>query len=549
MSDIYQKAEGVHIWLGDGDEHSPKAFKLIQMLRQKSNSHPASEHQYSLTYTPDLRERPKFFGLRPTWDNVIFIEKATVAFIDLLERPWFQRVWIVQELAVSRNARLHCGESSVDWDTLVRAVRYSMAVRLRPIEDAGRLKVLKLAETHESRQRPADADGPGSQGEVLQRLLFRHHDWSSTDPVDMIYALRGLSLNAGPDDLNVEVDYGIQTETSYIRLAYNILRRDGNLDILAACQQVPNSTSSLLLPSWVPDWSTTGKHTPLNHQGYTHFAAAGNFTHCTPQFFDDDATAQEPDKKGLLLDGFLLDKVSALSPPPALGVLPEHTASLISDFYTLYYEKHFTYAKIEKMFSLRSRKATYFTGESMMDVYWQTTIAGCMQPEGYDTLRQFFLDPEKMGNWRPVKVRFWLPPKWLFITFHAIWVLWVLLKSILMGLLGCFVCLVRCVTCGICGCVWDCLLSGAVAVLKEPERATVDTLAAEKLVYMRSGDWTFAKTQTGYMGLLPSSTLPGDSIFLFKGGKVPFVLRQFSDDSWRMVGACYVHGVMQGSAF
>ena len=39
----------------------------------------------------------------------------------------------------------------------------------------------------------------------------------------------------------------------------------------------------------------------------------------------------------------------------------------------------------------------------------------------------------------------------------------------------------------------------------------------------------------------------GDCIVLAKGGKVPFVLMR-QDKRWRMVGECYVHGIMRGEA-
>ncbi|KAF9237218.1 heterokaryon incompatibility protein-domain-containing protein [Melanogaster broomeanus] len=528
MKDIYERAEGVHIWLGDDEEKDTlKAFDLIQKLIRASELHPASEHKHSVAHMIDLRQRAEFFGLTPTWDNILFVEDATVAFIDLLERPWFQRIWVVQELAVSRNSHLYCAKSSVDWDILIQAVRYSMAVHLRPVENFGRRLALKLAETRESYQRSPEVHNPGSQGEALQGLLFRHHDWSSTEAVDMIYALRGLSSDV--DDLGVVVDYDIRTETSYIRLACNILRRDGNLDILAACHRNPDSTSSLVLPSWVPDWSTKGKHTPLRHQGtsleaYVHFAAAGNHTHCFPQFFDDNSTIQELDKRGILLDGFIIDEIMELSPPPEMGVLPKETPNVLRDFFSYYYGRYIIYAKIEKLFSLRSRNVRYFTGESMFDVYWQTTVAGCMQPEGYDTLREFFHDPQNAGNWR-VTVPFWLPPMWLFIVFYIVMALW----NALIVLLLCCICQYH----------------------RRKQKHRVNTAVTEKLAHIRSSQWTFAKTEMGYVGLVPRSAQLGDTIGLFKGGKVPLVLRPLKehDESWRLVGECYVHGIMQGSAF
>ena len=46
----------------------------------------------------------------------------------------------------------------------------------------------------------------------------------------------------------------------------------------------------------------------------------------------------------------------------------------------------------------------------------------------------------------------------------------------------------------------------------------------------------------------------GDAVVLVKGGRVPLVIRyetaeQDGSHSWRLVGECYVHGVMDGEVF
>ena len=59
----------------------------------------------------------------------------------------------------------------------------------------------------------------------------------------------------------------------------------------------------------------------------------------------------------------------------------------------------------------------------------------------------------------------------------------------------------------------------------------------------------FCRTDNGYLGLVPYGTLPGDAIAIIHGCQVPFVLRA-SDNSlnYRLVGPCYVHGIMYGEA-
>jgi hypothetical protein len=73
---------------------------------------------------------------------------------------------------------------------------------------------------------------------------------------------------------------------------------------------------------------------------------------------------------------------------------------------------------------------------------------------------------------------------------------------------------------------------------------------------------TFFITEKGYIGLGPTKTRPGDSVFILLGGQTPFILRPSgfhmirTRDSinldgqlrFEMIGDCYTHGLMDGEA-
>ncbi|PVH76473.1 hypothetical protein DL98DRAFT_517933 [Cadophora sp. DSE1049] len=56
-------------------------------------------------------------------------------------------------------------------------------------------------------------------------------------------------------------------------------------------------------------------------------------------------------------------------------------------------------------------------------------------------------------------------------------------------------------------------------------------------------------TASGTMGLVPDNAAIGDSVFLLKGGDTPFVMRPRDDQTWVLIGHCYIDGVMYGEAF
>jgi hypothetical protein len=39
-----------------------------------------------------------------------------------------------------------------------------------------------------------------------------------------------------------------------------------------------------------------------------------------------------------------------------------------------------------------------------------------------------------------------------------------------------------------------------------------------------------------------------DVVCVFYGGSIPFVVRKIEDGYWRMIGECYIDGLMQGEA-
>lgn len=58
---------------------------------------------------------------------------------------------------------------------------------------------------------------------------------------------------------------------------------------------------------------------------------------------------------------------------------------------------------------------------------------------------------------------------------------------------------------------------------------------------------SFFGTKGGYMGLGPKILQPGDVVCVLAGGEVPFILRP-DHGYYRLVGECYLHGIMNGEA-
>lgn len=99
MADIYKEAANVRIWLGKESNTSETAMKFIRRLQE-------------LDGLDDLPKKP---ASDIEWN----------AFSELMQRQWFRRRWIVQEIAFASSATVHCGNSKpIDWPDFESAVSF-----------------------------------------------------------------------------------------------------------------------------------------------------------------------------------------------------------------------------------------------------------------------------------------------------------------------------------------------------------------------------------------------------------------------------------------
>jgi hypothetical protein len=76
------------------------------------------------------------------------------------------------------------------------------------------------------------------------------------------------------------------------------------------------------------------------------------------------------------------------------------------------------------------------------------------------------------------------------------------------------------------------------------DSATLDviTRATNVLAWRR-----LVTTASGYIGLVPAYAQQNDRVVILQGCNVPLVLRN-QGDTWRLIGECYIHGIMRDEA-
>ncbi|KAK3614284.1 hypothetical protein LTR56_027351 [Elasticomyces elasticus] len=95
-------------------------------------------------------------------------------------------------------------------------------------------------------------------------------------------------------------------------------------------------------------------------------------------------------------------------------------------------------------------------------------------------------------------------------------------------------------------------LSGQPGTLDTDETSQAAISSFRKAFHIATQDQYLFTTHKGYLGL-GDAPEADDEIWILDGGRVPFLLRPYPDDSdhagcFSLVGDCYVHGIMDGEA-
>ncbi|KAL5423764.1 hypothetical protein PMIN04_003658 [Paraphaeosphaeria minitans] len=250
MGTIYANASQVVIYLGPG---TPATDRLLNYLN----------------------------GNETETDKRIIIHSVIS---DFLDHRWFDRVWVLQEIALAKLATMVVGEKTIHWT-------------LETIN-----KVLRLCTNRE----PLSALRwlPASQPERdFLSVLHKSRNCTSTDPRDKVFAVLGL---ANEDfQKSFPVNYSLTTEEVYTQLIIHLFYVERDLRFLAyASGQIEASQELRDIPSWVPQWDMKSGYDPLPAQFHADDLDALASTWCRLPLQNQPP---ETDLSKELLQGFLKD--------------------------------------------------------------------------------------------------------------------------------------------------------------------------------------------------------------------------------------------------
>ncbi|CVL12860.1 related to heterokaryon incompatibility protein het-6 [Fusarium proliferatum] len=345
MGKIYSRSKEVLVWLGNSDDITKNAFRFMKQ----------EENDVETRLEPLVRSSSFYDKFRSLYRKVSQPsrqendEYGLESMLLLLQRPWFQRVWVIQEVVAGGNIQVICGEDCVDLSHFsdgVSAIWNSFTGLGRYEDDhpaiLGFWCVTRMLGIREEYQNKVNQ---GESGVCYETLLQAAYHCQATRTCDKVFAFHGIADSRPVPKAN----YRITEEQVFVETAEALLCNGDSLDLLALSWMGYMRQHSSI-PTWAPDLRCHAYDEPLVLCDSAGWDAGGRLN--TPPKID----AESP--RRLRLQVKQLDTIDVICPPFASWVVEKQRAA------------------VKSILALRSRLAGNLSREAWMDRLAESLIMG-----------------------------------------------------------------------------------------------------------------------------------------------------------------------------
>jgi hypothetical protein len=526
MGAIYRRAIRTLAWLGAEDETTAGGLAfagelygyMLDVINRPDED--KEEWRVFMSRQPGGAPRKSILSRFPPYQKLSAVfGRKWKALYSMLDREYWRRAWIVQELVLANQAWVICGETALPLPAFFGALMYADTHQRWILEFYGTANNV----TQEMRLSWTEIKN-GTQRSHLE-ILARHRRTRASEAKDKIHAFIDLSGHKSFSELELPA-YERSTHELYTKLAISTLKRATNLDLLSMPRLPGENPSVGHLPSWVPDWSISPSRyfslpllefQPTIKQGehYIPYSASGSSAL--------DITIDAP-RLRLGLKGYIIDTITELT--LQAWDIEDHSAPQTIYKQALTLQKNQSQIHAWESILRPFSTTPYPTNESALDVAYQVCAAGSPLSPLSTTLHLAHRFEQRQRYLRLLRC-------YNLHTYISVWVVIVLLEHCI-RLFG----------------------------YRNPEmeyRTQVPCMPGRKA----------CRTERGLVAMVPGMAEVGDRVVLVQGGRCPLVLRRVNktmmglkqteeeeneedgeeDGEWELIGDAYLHGIMFGGAW
>jgi hypothetical protein len=293
METIYSSAHTVIVWLGPAGPYTDLAMRKVSSMNEALKRLKDGK----FVFDKDLLR----YGLPDCHDKIWH------GIDDVFTRRWFTRLWTIQEVARASRLVVYCGLVSANWD-IFSSLAEALAIHgLRGVahvyhRSAGR--GLFELDGYSAMRLPNQIMEAYYRGKwiSLETLVFNARKWNTSEAVDKIYAILGLT---DPElRRQIKIDYSLQNRHQfwnlYISFGHLILQERPDLGML---MQVSSTERHAEMPSWCLNLEIMPQCVDWEFNQYE----AGGYAN---GFGESPHIASSLDKKCITLRGIMIDEVA-----------------------------------------------------------------------------------------------------------------------------------------------------------------------------------------------------------------------------------------------
>ena len=272
MNAIYKNCTNCIVWLGQEADDSPLAMRVIRgfdfLVQHAYQEHghdgkrggdPECESwnkKWSLVAMDSCwRFRNRLMDSRGWFHKEelkhkkpVLDAKAWPAVFKLIARPWFRRIWTVQEFVLPNDVDVICGHERVGAEAMI--MMFKMIEMWRPHDGSPPGFNSAVFDVFAEQCKHRESYHYYGKCEDSLSNAFRHRVRQATNVADKVFGVLGMSDDSGRYN-GFPVDYTWSTQHLYHQFAVYHFRRGMLLRLFSwggNRRRIPG------LPSWIPEW-------------------------------------------------------------------------------------------------------------------------------------------------------------------------------------------------------------------------------------------------------------------------------------------------------